>query len=66
VWEKRIYSKMKQKAGNLIQNRRDISVEFNGKKELSLEQRNILLQTLKARFEVNMHRHRGLDWAKIQ
>jgi hypothetical protein len=57
---------MKQKAGNLIQNRRDISVEFNGKKELSLEQRNILLQTLKARFEVNMHRHRGLDWAKIQ
>jgi hypothetical protein len=25
-----------------------------------------LLQTLKARFEKNMNRHKGLDWAKVQ
>lgn len=35
-------------------------------KELSLEQREELLQTLKSRFEKNMHRHQGLDWAKVQ
>ena len=36
------------------------------KKELSLEQREELLETLKARFEKNMHRHEGLEWAKVQ
>ena len=36
------------------------------KKELSLEQREELLRTLKARFEKNMHRHEGLEWAKVQ
>jgi len=35
-------------------------------KELSLEQREELLRTLKARFEKNMHRHEGLEWAKVQ
>ena len=35
-------------------------------KELSLEQRDELLETLKARFEKNMNRHKGLDWAKVQ
>lgn len=35
-------------------------------KELSLEQREELLKTLKSRFEKNMHRHQGLDWAKVQ
>ncbi|QQR55332.1 DUF4256 domain-containing protein [Candidatus Peregrinibacteria bacterium] len=25
-----------------------------------------LLKTLKARFEKNMHRHKGLDWAKVE
>ncbi|MFX3672900.1 MAG: DUF4256 domain-containing protein [Paenisporosarcina sp.] len=35
-------------------------------KELSLEQREELLRTLKARFEKNMNRHKGLEWAKIQ
>lgn len=34
--------------------------------ELSAEQREELLGTLKARFEKNMNRHKGLDWAKIQ
>src|SRR5450631_2369783 len=36
------------------------------KKELSSKQREELLKTLKARFEKNMNRHKGLDWAKVQ
>src|SRR5712692_903851 len=36
------------------------------KKELSPEQREELLGALKARFEKNMNRHKGLEWAKIQ
>ena len=35
-------------------------------KELSPEQREALLTTLKARFEKNMKRHKGLEWAKVQ
>src|ERR1700716_3950955 len=38
----------------------------NNKKELSSEQREELLRALKARFEKNMLRHKGLDWAKVQ
>jgi len=33
---------------------------------LSLEQREELLSTLKARFEKNMNRHKDLEWAKVQ
>lgn len=36
------------------------------KKELSSKQRGELLGTLSARFEKNMKRHKGLDWAKVQ
>jgi len=36
------------------------------KKELSPKQREELLGTLKDRFETNMNRHQGLDWAKVQ
>jgi hypothetical protein len=36
------------------------------KKELSPEQREELLRTLKVRFEKNLNRHKGLDWAKVQ
>ncbi|MFJ8356708.1 DUF4256 domain-containing protein [Bacillus paramycoides] len=36
------------------------------KKELSTEQREELLGALKARFEKNMNRHEGLEWAKVQ
>ncbi|MBY0148611.1 DUF4256 domain-containing protein [Neobacillus niacini] len=35
-------------------------------KELSPEQREALLETLRLRFEKNMHRHEGLEWAKVQ
>ena len=38
----------------------------SNKKELSLKQREELLTALKARFEKNLNRHTGLDWAKIQ
>jgi Protein of unknown function (DUF4256) len=36
------------------------------KKELSPKQREELLTTLKARFEKNMNRHKGVEWAKVQ
>ena len=35
-------------------------------KKLSSEQREELLKTLKARFEKNMNRHKGLEWGKVQ
>lgn len=38
----------------------------NNKKELPTQQREQLLKTLKARFEKNMNRHKGLEWNKIQ
>ena len=36
------------------------------RKELSPKEREELLKTLKARFEKNMGRHKGLEWAKVQ
>ena len=36
------------------------------KKELSPEQREKLLRALQARFEQNLNRHEGLDWAKVK
>lgn len=36
------------------------------KKALSPAQREELLKALKARFEKNMNRHKGLEWAKLQ
>ena len=36
------------------------------KKKLSPEQREELLRALKARFEKNMNRHKGLEWASVQ
>jgi hypothetical protein len=34
--------------------------------ELSPKEREELLKTMKARFEKNMNRHKGLEWAKIE
>jgi len=39
---------------------------MENKKELSAEQREELIRALKARFEKNMNRHKGLEWAKLQ
>lgn len=36
------------------------------KRELSPEQREALLSTLKARFEKNIDRHKGVEWAEVQ
>ena len=36
------------------------------KKELSPKQREEIISVLKARFEKNRNRHKGLDWAKVQ
>ena len=36
------------------------------KNELSVEQREELLKALQARFEKNMNRHEGLEWAKVE
>jgi len=38
----------------------------NNKKQLSAEQSEELLSVLKARFEKNMNRHKGVEWAKVQ
>lgn len=37
-----------------------------GKSQLSPEQQEKLLEILKTRFEKNMNRHNGLEWAKVQ
>ena len=39
---------------------------MGNKKELPPEQREELLKALKARFEKNMNRHKGLEWANVQ
>src|SRR4051794_30092431 len=39
---------------------------ISNNKELSPKERDELLGALKARFEKNMKRHKGLDWAKIE
>ncbi|WFA09028.1 DUF4256 domain-containing protein [Tissierella sp. Yu-01] len=39
---------------------------INGNKELTQEQRDELLKTLKARFEKNMNFHKGIEWDKVQ
>src|SRR5436305_6987116 len=38
----------------------------SNKKKLSPEQRKELLRALQVRFEKNMNRHKGLEWAKVQ
>lgn len=39
---------------------------MNAKKKLSPQQSKELLNTLKARFEKNMDRHKGVEWTKIE
>jgi hypothetical protein len=49
------------RAGNNDSNKKELSAEH-----LSLKQRGELLGTLKVRFEKNMDRHKGVEWAKVQ
>lgn len=39
---------------------------MKNKKKLSTDQSDKLLATLRARFEKNMNRHKGIDWVKVQ
>nr|WP_139356829.1 DUF4256 domain-containing protein [Leptospira alexanderi] len=43
-----------------------MEISNGNKKELSLEQSREIFKILKARFEKNMNRHKGLGWDKIQ
>lgn len=42
-----------------------MNIKNSTKKELLTEQREELLQVLKTRFEKNMKRHEGLEWANV-
>lgn len=39
---------------------------MSNKKELTKEQQETILQTLKSRFEKHMDRHKGIEWSKVQ
>jgi len=39
---------------------------MSSKKKLSPEQRDTLIKTLKARFEKNTNRHKGLEWSPVE
>jgi len=45
---------------------RKAKIEMQRAEEMKAEQREELLEVLKARFEKNMNRHKGLEWAKVQ
>jgi Protein of unknown function (DUF4256) len=45
---------------------RGAKTEMQRAKDLTAKQREELLRTLKARFDKNMNRHKGLEWAKVQ
>jgi hypothetical protein len=47
-------------------NRKAMNNTKTNRKDLSREQREDFLKTLKARFEKNMNRHKGLEWVKLQ
>jgi len=46
-----------------MENKKELS---SGQPALSAERREELLNTLKSRFEKNMNRHKGLEWANVQ
>jgi hypothetical protein len=43
-----------------------IAKASSGKKELPIKQREELLRTLQARFQINMIRHKGLVWGEVE
>ena len=49
-----------------IERRMSTMKSHTSRKELSPEQRESLLKALKIRFETNMKRHKGLEWAKVR
>lgn len=51
---------------NFIRNKIMSKIKDMNKKKLSSEQREELLKVLKARFEKNMRRHKGIEWLIVQ
>ena len=47
-------------------NRREAKTKMQRAKDTTAKQREELLGTLKARFEKNMARHKGLEWAEVR
>src|SRR3989304_10014421 len=45
---------------------RKARTEMQRAKDMKAKQREELLRAVKARFEKNMNRHKGLEWAKVQ
>jgi Protein of unknown function (DUF4256) len=45
---------------------RKTKTEMQRAKDMKAKQREELLRALKARFEKNMNRHKGLEWVKVQ
>jgi hypothetical protein len=45
---------------------RKAKTEMQRAKDMKAKPREELLRALKARFEKNMNRHKGLEWAKVQ
>ena len=45
---------------------RKAKTEMQRAKDMKAKQQEELLRALKARFEKNMNRHKGLEWAKVQ
>jgi uncharacterized protein DUF4256 len=50
----------------ILVNRGNIGSMTNNKTKLSTKDREELLSTLKARFEKNVNRHKGIDWSKVE
>ena len=53
---------------NMKSNKKELSAKQPRSKRFALQRgrREELLGALKARFERNLNRHKGLDWAKVQ
>ncbi len=51
---------------SLVKFARSKIMSTSNKKQLSPKQREALLAALKARFEKDLNRHKGLEWAKVQ
>jgi len=65
---KREYKVYVRRPGNqtpMTQNRK-AKTEMQRARDMGEEQREELLRTLKARFENNVNRHEGLEWAEVQ
>src|SRR4026208_820614 len=49
-----------------METEREEDKQLQRARDIKANQGEELLRTLKARFEKNMNRHKGLDWAKVQ